>query len=509
MGVASVTPISMCGESNQGSHSPPACGLGYDVAMALDCEVMIERAAASRGSSRFHVVLASILCMVIAFGQSVLAQSGITAPGENAVTRDIDPEIAAQIYSIKGIDNHAHPILPRPNEKTDRDFDALPVDNMEPSTENMAWRPDNPELPAAWKALWNFDAPADFHEPLSAAQMVRLNAARNVVKAREGTHYDEWVLDHANLRVMIANRVTMGTGVQPPRFRWVPYADTLLYPLDNSVLRAETPDRKLFFPLEEGLRTRYLKAVGLKAVPATLGEYLSQVVTPTLERQRAGGAIAEKFELAYLRSFDVSDPTQQEAQNIYSKWVEQPAPDSAEYKTLQDFLFRYIAAECGRLGMAVHLHTLAGGGSYFGIAGGNPLLLESVFNDSRLRHTKFVLLHGGWPFVREAGALLQKPNVYLDLSQQSFTFPPRTLATWLREWLETYPGKVLFGTDGYPLSEAAGWEETTWIANRDGRQALALALTGMVKDGEITRSRASAIAKDVLGGTAAALYGLK
>jgi len=88
-------------------------------------------------------------------------------------------------------------------------------------------------------------------------------------------------------------------------------------------------------------------------------------------------------------------------------------------------------------------------------------------------------------------------------------FPPRTLATWLREWLETYPDKVLFGTDGYALSDAAGWEETTWIANRNGREALALALTGMVRDGEISRVRAGAIAEKVLRGTASTLYSVR
>jgi uncharacterized protein len=51
-----------------------------------------------------------------------------------------------------------------------------------------------------------------------------------------------------------------------------------------------------------------------------------------------------------------------------------------------------------------------------------------------------------------------------------------------------------------------GWEEATWIANRNGREALALALTGMLEDGEISRARAEAIAKDVLRNTAAALY---
>lgn len=467
-----------------------------------------EAAQMPRGRTAAWLAVLVVLATLM-HAKNVHAQTNVSPTADNNVTRDIDPELASQIYSTKAIDNHAHPILPPPDDKTDRDFDALPVDNMEPATDAVAWRADNPQLPAAWKALWNFDLPANYQGPLDAEGMKRLQAARDVVKAREGLHYDEWVLDQANIDVMVANRVAMGPGVHEPRFRWVPYADALLYPLDTSALAAQSPDRKLFFPLEDRLRARYLAAVGLKAVPATLQQYLVRVVTPTLERQHAGGAIAEKFEIAYLRSFDFSDPTEQDAARVYAKWAAKPAPESADYKILQDFLFRYIAAECGRLGMAVHLHTLSGGGGYFGIAGANPLLLEPVFNDSRLRHTNFVLLHGGWPFVREAGALLQKPNVYLDLSQQSLTFPPRTLATWLRDWLETYPDKILFGTDGYALSDAAGWEETMWIANRNGREALALALTGMVKDGEISRARATAIAEEVLRGTAVTLYAAK
>ena len=146
-------------------------------------------------------------------------------------------------------------------------------------------------------------------------------------------------------------------------------------------------------------------------------------------------------------------------------------------------------------------------GGYFGIAGDNPLLLESVFNDPALRKTNFVMLHGGWPFVREAGALLQKPNVYLDLSQETLSFSPRTLSGWLREWLETFPDKVLFGTDGYPYNDAMGWEESSWMASRNGRQALGLALTGMMRDGEVSRQRAGDIAGKVLRGNAAGLYG--
>jgi len=261
--------------------------------------------------------------------------------------------------------------------------------------------------------------------------------------------------------------------------------------------------------LEDMVRARYLKQVGLSAIPATLDEYLQRVVTATLQRQKAGGAIAEKFELAYLRSFVFSDPSRAEAERIYLRWADHSSPDAQEYELLQSFLFRYVAMECGRLGMPVHLHAMGGLGRYFSIAGANPLLLEPLFNDPRLRNTNFVLLHGGWPYVREIGALLQKPNVYLDLSNQSLTMTAHTQSQWLREWLEWEPEKVLFGTDAYPFSDELGWPESAWIASRNERDALGMALTGMLHDGEINRKRASELTRMVLRGNAEELYKLR
>ena len=416
----------------------------------------------------------------------------------------IDAGIAHEIDSVWALDNHAHPVLSPPAETTDRAFDALPVDSLEPESVPPALRPDYPPLHDAWKALYGFDG----QPPLDAAGLQRLHEARQRTEQQQGEHFSDWVLDQAHIGTQVANRVALGTGVQPPRFRWVPYTDALLFPLDNSGLAAATPDRKKFFPLEDKLRLRYLQEAGLSAIPATLDAYLGRVVTPTIERQRAGGAIAVKFEVAYLRSLDFGDPPQSQAAQVYAKGAHGGVPDPAQYKVLQDFLFRYIASECGRLGMAVHLHAMAGDGSYFGVAGVNPLLLEPLFNDPRLRHTNFVLLHGGWPYERTTAALLEKPNVYADLSSQDLFFPARTEAQWLREWLEWEPDKVLFGTDGYPFSDEMGWPESTWLANRNGRAALGIALTGMLHDGERTRDQVNQLARKVLRGNAEALYHL-
>ncbi len=417
---------------------------------------------------------------------ALLILSGCARPPEGSV----DAGLASEIQGIRAIDNHAHPVrIVNPGEPPDRGFDALPVDNMEPWSDPVNLRPGIPALTDASHALYD----------------AKPKAAR---MQEQGAQYPSWVLDQMGVETMLANRVSMGTSIQPPRFRWVPYVDALIFPLDNSMIAARNPDRKAFFALEDQLRQRYLTAAGLAARPKTLAEYLARVVTPTLERQKRGGAVAEKFEAAYLRSLAFDPVERGDADRIYARFAATGAPGDADYKPLQDFLFRYIASECGRLSMAVHIHTMAGAGSYFDIGGANPLHLESVLNDPSLRRTKFVMLHGGWPFTREIGALLTKPNAYLDFSAQSLILQPATLAASIREWLELVPEKVMFATDAYPYSNEMGWEEGGLMAARTGRRALAIALTGMLRDGEITRTRASELARLVLHDNAKTLYGL-
>ena len=120
------------------------------------------------------------------------------------------------------------------------------------------------------------------------------------------------------------------------------------------------------------------------------------------------------------------------------------------------------------------------------------------------------MFHGGWPFEREAGVMLIKPNVYADFSSQTFLRSTRALSRVLEERLTWYPEKVLFGTDAYPDdTPLANWEEKTWLTARTAREALALALTRMMEDGEIVRSRAKELAGMILRDNAVKLYGLE
>lgn len=406
----------------------------------------------------------------------------------------IDPQLAGEIARIKAIDNHAHPVRPTWGTDKDSDYDALPVETMDPYTEAVRTRDGSGIALEASRAL--FGQASDY----------KARRKQLMEEKREG--YANWVLDQLGIETMLANRVSMGPGLAAPRFLWVPFEDALMYPLNNAGLAAKNSDRKSFFADEDRLLKRYLKECGLSEPPATLDLYLQKVVTPTLERHKRGGAVAVKFEAAYLRPLDFADVPRAEAERTYSGARATPASESA-YKALQDFLLHYIAAECGRLGLAVHFHAAAGAGGYFQIAGANPLLLEPLFNDPKLRSVNFAMLHGGWPFTREIASLLSKPNAYADFSQQSFNNYPRTLAQAIREWLEVAPEKVLFATDAYPFSEQMSWEEAGWVAATTGRQALGLALTDMLKDGEISRERAVELARMVMRENARGLYKLK
>ena len=181
-------------------------------------------------------------------------------------------------------------------------------------------------------------------------------------------------------------------------------------------------------------------------MPATFDDYLT-FVSHQLESWKADGAVAFKFELAYLRDLNMGNPTRESADRIYAIYSQSSEPNPEEYRILQDFVFRYIATEAGRLSLPVHIHSSLGAGSYFQDSNANPLELEGVFNDPALRQDEIYSVHGAWPFAKEAAMLILKPNVYLDYSAFYYLTYPAEASKALRLYLEAAPQKVLYGSD--------------------------------------------------------------
>jgi uncharacterized protein len=389
----------------------------------------------------------------------------------------VDSGLAAYIATIRAVDNHAHPMRPvARGAPPDTDYDALPLDGIE-----------------RFALPWRLTLDASVWGPAG--------------KSERGVASPAQALDRAGIAVMFANRIAMGTGLDTTRFRWVPFDDPLIFPLDNT-MAGQTPDTRVLYPLEAKLLHRYLSDLGLDALPPTLGEFEHQVVAPLLARQHDAGAPAIKFEVAYLRPFDFATPDVARAAAIYARYAEGGTPSADEVKVLSDALFRDVAREAGRVGMAVHLHSLDFFGGYYQAEGARPGLLEPVFNDSTLRRTEFVLIHGGWPDVGETEAMLAKPNVYADISMMDLMLSPAELAQVLRSWLMRWPDKILFGTDAFEGGPDQAWGMVAWVASTTARRALGMALTGMVRDGDIPMARARVLARKVLRDNAAALYHL-
>jgi predicted TIM-barrel fold metal-dependent hydrolase len=213
--------------------------------------------------------------------------------------------------------------------------------------------------------------------------------------------------------------------------------------------------------------------------------------------------------VGFLRSLDFDDVPAPAASDVYSRYAGGGEPSHAEFKQVTDFLFRYIAREAGRLGMAVHIHSFHGPGGFYRAAGSDPILLEPVFNDPTLRKTNFVLVHGGGVYSNHTEAMLWKPNVYADISALTRLWPAAKLAAVLKSWLRAYPEKVLFGTDASSFGPGLGWELGAWIATTTGRESLAMALTEMLRNEEVTRARAEEIATMVMRTNADKLYNLR
>ena len=413
----------------------------------------------------------------------------------------MDSSLQSELAQIPAIDNHAHPQKVVSYGEEDREFDALPADSIQDLALPAPFREGSSLFQEAWHALYHYNFPDSKPEHMS-----ELEDAKRKEQKQRGDQYPSWVLNRANTEIMLANRVAMGRGLPTDRFKWVPFADMFLFPLSNELGKARDPEHRSFFTGEESLLKRYLSEAQLRKVPTNFDDYLS-FVSHTLESWKASGAVAVKFELAYLRDLQISNPQRENAERVYSIYAQSSEPTVEEYKILQDYLFRHIAREAGRLNLPVHIHSSIGAGSYFRDTNANPLAMESLFNDPTLRKTKFVMLHGSWPFAGEAAVLILKPNVYVDVSAFMYLTYPVEAAHAIRLYLEAAPEKVLYGSDASPFTNHVGWEATAWIGSTTGRLALGIALTGMAEDGEITMDRAKQIGHMVMRENARQLYG--
>src|SRR6185437_6110517 len=135
-----------------------------------------------------------------------------------------DPALLAAIDKIPAIDNHTHVMKVTGPGERDTGYDALPCETLEPSDTQWFLRPENPQIIASWRALYGYA-----YNDQSPDHVRELIVAREKVVRQQGDHFPDWVLDRIHTRIMFANRIALGRGLDAAHFRWVPYDDALLF----------------------------------------------------------------------------------------------------------------------------------------------------------------------------------------------------------------------------------------------------------------------------------------
>jgi uncharacterized protein len=436
-----------------------------------------------------HVALA--LLVVAGSANRAAAQAKALPAGDVHKTYE---RLLQQIDAIPLYDNHAHPGF-----ADDSDVDAMASPPEESAT--LRLRDDNPEFVAGAKTLFGY--PYNDFQPEHAKWLADKKKA---AETQGGTAYFDGILDKLNVETCLANRAMMAPYLDPKRFHWVFFGDAFFFPFDNKQQTTSTPDMGVYVPLQEKMLARWKKQEGVEGLPADLAGY-EELVRRTIEDNQKKGGVAIKFEAAYFRSLYFADVPRGRAEALYVKYQAGGVPSADEYRDFQDYIFRYMVQQAGRLHLPMHFHSAVGIGDYFSLHNGNVLNLENVVRDARYKNVTFVLIHGGWPYEREAALMTAVKNVYLDTSFQTEMLYPSQFKEVVKQLLTLYPDKMMYGSDAFPFNDALGAEESMWLAARTTREGLAAALAELVEEGAISESKAMELAHNYLHDNAVRLYG--
>ena len=436
-----------------------------------------------------HIVAALLIACV---GAATVRGQAKPLPSEDVPK--IYDRLLKQIDRIPIYDNHSHATFP-----DDSDMDAMASPPEESTV--MRLRDTNPEFVAAAKALFGY--PYDDFKPENAKWLID---KKKEWENQGGIAYFDSILDKVNIETCLANRVAMAPYLDPKRFHWVFFVDSFLFPFDNQEQAAMNGDMRVYIPLQEKVLQRYKKQEGVDGLPADLAGYETFIRQTLADNQKKGG-VAMKFEAAYFRTLYFRDPPREKAEAVYSKYRVGGVPSEENYRIFQDYIFRVLINQAGKLNLPVQFHSAVGIGDYFSLRNGNPLNLENVVRDPRYSNVRFVLIHGGYPYTLDMIWMTAAKNVYTDSSLMGYYVYPSELKNILKQWISLYPEKIMFGSDAFPFNDAVGAEETFWLAVRSARTAVAAALAELVAEGAFTEAKALEVARLYLHDNAATLYG--
>ncbi len=220
-------------------------------------------------------------------------------------------------------------------------------------------------------------------------------------------------------------------------------------------------------------------------------EDLLKVIDRIFAEAVAANCVCLKSTQAYQRTLRYEDVSQDRAEQAY---LRAPKDVTAEQqKDFEDFMFWHVCKLSAKYDLPFQIHT-----GQARVQGSNPILLVDAIAANPA--TKFILFHGGYPWVGETGVIaMRHKNVWIDscwLPTLSYTMGKRAY----QEWLEAVPSdRIMWGADTVNA-------EGIYAATEFTRRCIAEALAEKVQRGELREEHANHIARQIMRDNALKLF---
>ncbi|MBI3863385.1 MAG: amidohydrolase family protein [Planctomycetia bacterium] len=233
----------------------------------------------------------------------------------------------------------------------------------------------------------------------------------------------------------------------------------------------------------------FAKKHGLPA--DTFDDYLKIVERLFIEAKDKGVA-SLKCTLAYLRSLRFENVSHERAAAAFGKRRQQLSPE--QVRDFEDFLMWRLCELSAKYELPFQIHT-----GQARIQTSNPMNLVDLIDANP--KTKFILFHGGFPWVGETAVIMQKHgrHVWIDsvwLPELSYSTAKRAF----HEWLDAFPSNhILWGAD-------CNHAEGIYGATELHRRCISEVLAEKVTSGDLIEEHAVHIGKQIMRDNALELF---
>jgi uncharacterized protein len=226
---------------------------------------------------------------------------------------------------------------------------------------------------------------------------------------------------------------------------------------------------------------------------------LAERYDATLRAARDDGYLGLKSIIAYRTGLAVEAVDETAASEAYEQQRSIGSRISA--KPLIDHLLVRALRIARELELPVQLHT-GYGDRDLDLMRGNPLHLRPLLESGAADGVPLVLLHGSWPYSREAAYLAAvHEHVYMDVAT---CIPPLGFGEMTSMWRIALAAAPL--TRIQASTDAAGLPEQVGLGARWSRRSLAAALEELVRADMLRAGEAEEAAAGILAGNARRLY---